>query len=407
MRSIRRMVGRDPHESGRVATPLELLFDLTFVVAVGVAADLLAEFIAAGHVLLGALGFSFTMLAILVGWINFSWFASAFDTDDWAYRLCTMLQMVGVVVLTLGIPATFRSIEAGSHVDIGLLVTGYVVMRVGMLLLWVRAGRHDEQHRVTCRRNALAIVIVQVAWVALALVPLGIAPTFGFIVILGAVELLIPAFTQGRANGTPWHPHHIAERYSAFAIIALGEGVVGTVTSSRVIGGGRIDLDTAIVIGAGIAITFALWWTYFLAPFGDLLHRRPRRGYLFGYGHIPVLMAIAATGSGLHGVGLFLAGNSQLTAPAAVAAVAAPVALYLVTLYLLRLLLDGTEGGLALALLVAALVLLAGAVVVGAAGLSAPAALIVVMVATFLPVVGGELRARRLSSADRPRVASH
>jgi low temperature requirement protein LtrA len=37
-------------------------------------------------------------LAISWAWINFSWFASAYDTDDWIYRLTTMLQMVGVIV---------------------------------------------------------------------------------------------------------------------------------------------------------------------------------------------------------------------------------------------------------------------------------------------------------------------
>ena len=36
--------------------------------------------------------------------MNFSWFASVYDTDDWIYRLTTMLQMVGVIVLALGLP---------------------------------------------------------------------------------------------------------------------------------------------------------------------------------------------------------------------------------------------------------------------------------------------------------------
>ena len=40
---LRRMSGRDPHEPHRVATPLELLFDLTFVIAFGVAASQLAH----------------------------------------------------------------------------------------------------------------------------------------------------------------------------------------------------------------------------------------------------------------------------------------------------------------------------------------------------------------------------
>ncbi len=46
----RRLLGRDPNEPHRAATPLELLFDLTFVVAFGVAADELARYLAEGEV---------------------------------------------------------------------------------------------------------------------------------------------------------------------------------------------------------------------------------------------------------------------------------------------------------------------------------------------------------------------
>ena len=95
------MTGRDPDEPGRVATPLELLFDLTFVVAVGTAASFLAETLAGGHVVPGITAFVLAMFAISVAWISFSWFASAFDTDDWLYRALTMLQMIGVVVFCL------------------------------------------------------------------------------------------------------------------------------------------------------------------------------------------------------------------------------------------------------------------------------------------------------------------
>ena len=40
---LRRMSGRHPHEGHRPATPLELLFDLTFVVAFGAAGNELAH----------------------------------------------------------------------------------------------------------------------------------------------------------------------------------------------------------------------------------------------------------------------------------------------------------------------------------------------------------------------------
>ena len=102
-----------------MATPLELLFDLTFVVAFGIAANEFAHMLAENHVGAGMLGFSFATFAICWAWINFAWFASAYDTDDWIYRLMTMLQMVGVIILALGFPQMYASIEHG-----GMSTTG-------------------------------------------------------------------------------------------------------------------------------------------------------------------------------------------------------------------------------------------------------------------------------------------
>lgn len=123
------MGGRDPHEAGRVATPLELLFDLTFVIDFGLAAQQFSHAVAAAHLGAGLLGFSF---AICWAWVNFSWFASAYDADDWIFRLTTMVQMIGVLVLALGLPRMFASIEHGDHLDNSIMVLGYVIMRVAM-----------------------------------------------------------------------------------------------------------------------------------------------------------------------------------------------------------------------------------------------------------------------------------
>lgn len=126
------MSGRDPQESGRVASTPELLFDLTFVVAVATGASQLAHSLTHDHVGTGVLSFCFTSFGIIWGWINYSWFASAYDTDDWLYRLLTMLQMIGVVIFTLGIPQLFQAVEHG-HFDNTVIVIGYVIMRVAML----------------------------------------------------------------------------------------------------------------------------------------------------------------------------------------------------------------------------------------------------------------------------------
>ena len=146
---LRRMEGRDPDEDHRVATPLELLFDLTFVIAFGTAASELSHFLAEGYVWEGVLGFGFAIFAVSWAWINFSWFASAYDTDDWIYRLTTMVQMVGVLILALGLPQMFESLHEGDHVDNGVMVLGYVVMRVPMIFQWWRASRQDPERTLS------------------------------------------------------------------------------------------------------------------------------------------------------------------------------------------------------------------------------------------------------------------
>ena len=117
--TVRRMMGRDPAESGRASTPLELLFDLTFVIAFGAASDELAHALVEDHVREGVLAFLLATFAVSWAWINFTWFASAYDTDDWPFRLTTMVQMVGVLVLALGLPDMFESIIEGEdqHAD--------------------------------------------------------------------------------------------------------------------------------------------------------------------------------------------------------------------------------------------------------------------------------------------------
>jgi len=229
---LRRMSGRDPDEHGRASTPLELLFDLTFVVAVGQAANLFAHSVFEGHTWTGLIAFSIGVFAIIWAWINFSWFASAFDTDDWVFRVVTMVQMVGVCIVALGLPALFHSIDEGGHVDNRVLVFGYVIMRLAMVSQWLRAARQAPERRVSCLAYARWVTAAQVGWVALALLNWSLLPTLVAIVVLNLIEAYGPWRAEHlEGGGTPWHAHHIAERYALFAIIALGEGVVGTVAA--------------------------------------------------------------------------------------------------------------------------------------------------------------------------------
>ena len=178
----RRLTGRDPHEEHRASTPLELLYDLTIVVAFGTAANELAHYVAEGHYRTGVTGFAFAALAVSWAWLNYSWFASAYDSDDWVFRLATMVQMVGVIVLALGLEQAFASIDHGTTLDNGVMVAGYVVMRISMLFLWWQVSRHDPPRRPAAHIYMATLGISQIGWVALAFAELPIRTTF---VVLG------------------------------------------------------------------------------------------------------------------------------------------------------------------------------------------------------------------------------
>ncbi|MEU8443467.1 low temperature requirement protein A [Streptomyces microflavus] len=388
------MTGRDPEEHGRVSSPLELLFDLTFVVAVGTASTQFAELLAEGHAAHAVIAFLMAMFAISVAWISFSWFASAFATEDWLYRVLTMLQMIGVVVFSLGLPALFHSVDEGGHLELQAMVAGYVVMRIAMVLQWWRASREAPEFRRVCLANIRWTVIAQVGWVVVGFTRLPIEAVFVAFIVLGALELALPLFTQGSAGGTPWHPHHVAERYGLFAIIVLGESVVGTVASSGELLGGADGTawtwNAIAVVVAGVGLTFGMWWVYFTTPFGDILVRRRNRGYLFGYGHIPLFIGVAGAGAGLHVAGLYLEHHTEISETAVVLALVLPVSLYLLVVYLLHSLLLSAGDRFHLLLIALSLAVLLASALLAATGAPAAVCLIVAMLAPFVTVVGYE-----------------
>lgn len=405
------MTGRDPAEHGRVSSPLELLFDLTFVVAVGTAASQFAELIAHGSYGRAVVAFLLAMFAIVVAWISFSWFASAFGTDDWLYRVLTMLQMIGVVVLALGLPAMFHSVAEGDHLELRAMVIGYVVMRVAMVAQWWRAARESPPFHDVGMASIRWTVTAQVGWVVIAFVRLPDAAVFTAFCVLGAFELLLPVLGQGGAGGTPWHPHHVAERYSLFAIITLGEGVVGTVASSGELLGGADGThwtwDAVAVVIAGVGLTFGMWWVYFAVPFGDILVHRRARGYLFGYGHIPVYLGIAGAGAGLHVAGLSLEEESHIGTTAVVLALVLPVGLFLLTVYLLHTLLLSAPDPFHLLLILLTLLVLGLAAGLAAAGASIPTCLLVLTLAPFVTVIGFETVGHRHQRRMLAELKSH
>ena len=395
----RRMTGRDPQEQHRASTPLELLFDLTFTVAFGVAATQLGHGLAGNHIAAALTAFGFCVFAISWAWINFSWFASAYDTDDWIYRLTTMVQMVGVIVLALGIPPVYASLSQGRHLDNQVMVAGYVVMRTAMVAQWLRAARQDPPRRATCLIYATTIFVAQIGWVVLIFAHLSVGATAIWAAALLAIELLGPPAAESRTSGTPWHAGHIAERYSLLTIIALGEGVIGTVASlSAVVSDQGWSTNAVMVAVAGTGLTFGMWWIYFVVPLADLLDAHRRQSSSFGYLHIGIFGAIVATGAGLQAAALYIQHRSQLGSVGTVLRVALPVALYIAVVNVLYSILARAWHSFHALVAVTTAAVLGAAVALAALGVSMASCLLIVMLAPAVTVIGFELVGHRYAA---------
>jgi low temperature requirement protein LtrA len=285
----RPMTGRDPDEQHRASTPLELFFDLCFVVAVAAVASTLHHDLSHGH-LSGIAGYAMVFFAIWWAWVNYSWFASAYDPGDITFRLLTFVVMTGVLVLAAGAPRA-----AGAEHNFWVVVAGYVIMRVAMIPLWLRVAREHPEVRRTALRYAGTIAVIQVLWVLRTLFLADGSVGWVSFVALAVLEMVGPWWAE-RTGTTPWHRHHIAERYELFTIIVLGEVILAT---SQAISGALDDhgLDTQLIllIAGALLMVFSMWWIYFKRPMVDSL--RPETSFVFGYVHGFVFASIAAVGA--------------------------------------------------------------------------------------------------------------
>ena len=332
------MTARDPDEEHRVATPLELFFDLTFVVAIAQASTATHRELVAGHGSHVLIAYPIVFFAILWAWMGFTWFASAYDTDDPAYRLAVLVQMVGILVLAAGVPRFITDLDP----TVG--VVGYVILRLGTVGQWLRVSVSHPAGRECALRYAGGIAACQIGWVLLAVWAKG-GWWLAFAGPLSAIELLVPLWAE-RNQPITWHPAHIGERYGLFTIIVLGESVLAaTVAVQTAVDEGTAFGDLLTVAAGGFLIVASMWWMYFDMPVDQLLtrarraftDRRKSQSFIWGCGHYFVFGGAAAVGAGLAVNVDQVTGPTQLTDLEASLTVTVPVAIYLITVWALHI----------------------------------------------------------------------
>lgn len=297
---LRPMTGRDPADPHRAVTPLELLYDLTYVIAFAFAAEELAHSVITGEVGAGLGAYAFAVFAVTWAWLNFTWFASAYGNDDALFRAATVVQMVGVVILTFGLPTSFEDTAHGGSPNNALLVVGYIIMRVPLIGLWLRAAREDPTHRRTSIAYAIVIAVAQVGWALTTIPGLPMGATVAALVALAAAEMVAPVVIERRYGRAPWNAGHLAERFGLLTLITLGEVVAATVAAVGVLVSEQGWSIAAVVIASsGLVIAAGLWWAYYLIPSRTILMHWPERTFAWRYVHLPLFGAIAAVGAGL------------------------------------------------------------------------------------------------------------
>jgi low temperature requirement protein LtrA len=271
-------------------TPLELFFDLVFVLALTqctalMAADPSWEGLAQGMLVLGVLWWS---------WVGYAWLTSVVDPEEGAVRLVMFAAMAAFLVAALCVPEAFDSLAL-------LFACAYAVVRWAQIALFLLASRDDPGLRQS---------VIGLAWGTMIGVSLLVAASFFDGALQGAVWALALLLDMAGpyffgSEGWKLMPGHFAERHGLIVIIALGESIVA-------IGlGAEAGVDAGVVAAAvlGIVVTGALWWLYFdvvalvakrrleQAEEGRVRNEMARDSY--SYLHFPMVAGIVLLALGL------------------------------------------------------------------------------------------------------------
>jgi low temperature requirement protein LtrA len=271
--------------------PLELFFDLVFVLAITQCTALMAddptwEGLARGLLILGVLWWS---------WVGYSWLTSVVDPEEGIVRFAIFGAMASLLVVALCVPEAFDDSAL-------LFACAYGLVRAAHILLFLVASRDTPELR-------------RAVW------GLGGGTAIGVGLLVGA------SFADGALQGSLWAlallldmgepylfgsegwklvPGHFAERHGLILIIALGESIVAIG-----VGAEGLDVDAGLVVAAalGVGAAAALWWLYFdivaLVAERRLSRAAPGREQneiardSFSYLHFPMVAGIVLLALGL------------------------------------------------------------------------------------------------------------
>jgi low temperature requirement protein LtrA len=231
-------------DTERTASRLELFFDLAFVLAVHQSADRLG-----GDLTWRGAGVAAGLVTVVWwAWASATLYANRFDTDDVLYRLSKLSAMAAVVVLAAAAPMATG--PGGWR-----FALGYGVLRLILVLQYLRAWRHVPDARPAIRAYLYAHSASGLLWLLSIAVP---GPARYWLWGVGvALEFAAPPIAGKSGADAPLHLEHLPERFALFVILVLGESVAAVAT-------GLQDADwherSVAVAAPAFVIAVALWW---------------------------------------------------------------------------------------------------------------------------------------------------
>jgi low temperature requirement protein LtrA len=271
--------------TGRVSS-LELFFDLVFVFTLTQLTGLLAAEPTGAGLLKVVLILSVTW------WIydGYAWLTNALALDALSHRLFLLGGMAGFLVMALAIPTAFE----GSGTAFGL---GYLAVILLHSALYVRETSVEEARAIR------GIVPYNLAAASLLLVGgiVGDEVQWALFVVSAILLWSVPALVS--LEGFQIAASHFVERHSLVVIVALGESIVVLGVGAA---GAEVGVELAFIALLGLALSAALWWTYFgdeeaieRSMLAAPIEARPRLAIVFGYMHIFLLLGIVLVATGL------------------------------------------------------------------------------------------------------------
>jgi low temperature requirement protein LtrA len=243
-RARRRLAPELRNEDVASVKPLELFFDLVFVLGFTQCTALMVE-----HPTWEGIGQAMLVLAVLWwAWAGYAWLTSVIDPEEGAVRLAFFAAMAGLLVVALCVPEAFdaRGFE---------FAIAYGIVRAAHIALFMLASRDDPGLRRSISGYAISSALgVGLLIGASSLDGLGQAALW---VLALALDWSGPAVITTAS----WRlvPAHFAERHNLVIILALGESIVALGV------GATVDLTAGVIAAAvlGIGLASALWWVYF------------------------------------------------------------------------------------------------------------------------------------------------